>query len=364
MHVLICPDKFKGSLSAKRVAVAMANGLPLGTTHTILPLADGGEGSLEVVASLLSGDWVNVHVQNPLFETISSSYYLSGNQAFIEMARASGLALIRPSKRKTIETSTFGTGELIQDALQKGAKEIFLFVGGSATTDGGIGMAAALGFQFLDQDGNVLLPIGRNLPSIHQIISPTTTFEAKFTVICDVENPLLGKNGAVAVYAPQKGVSPQESLELEKGLTHISYLAEKQGLGYFASVPGAGAAGGLAWGAMTFLSASIKTGTEVIFTLTNFKKHLQKADIVLTGEGKMDQQTMQGKLIHGVAAMASMYQKTVWVVCGKNELTRAQHQSMGVEKVTQLLSPTTSFEEAVTHVETLIALRTQQLFLF
>ncbi|MFN3590107.1 MAG: glycerate kinase [Spirosomataceae bacterium] len=363
MHVLICPDKFKGSLPAARVAAAMAKGLPIGTTHTILPLADGGEGSLEVIASFVSGTWIDVHVQNPLFKSIFSSYYLSGNKAFIEMARASGLALLPSSKRKTIETSTFGTGQLIQDALQRGANEIFLFVGGSATTEGGIGMATALGFQFLDVTGKVVLPIGKNLLSINQIVSPVFELNVSFTVICDVENPLIGLTGAAAVYGPQKGATRGDIKLLDDGLRHLALLAESAGLPSRTNIPGAGAAGGLAWGAMTFLNAQLKSGTDFIFELMNFAQFLQKADIVLTGEGKMDFQTLHGKLIHGVASMALSYQKPVWVVCGKNELNTTQHQSMGVEKVAQLLSPTISFEEAVAHVETLIALRTQQLFL-
>ena len=362
MHVLICPDKFKGSLSAEHVAEAMAKGLPLGTTHTILPLADGGEGSLEVIASSVSGTWVDVRVQNPLFKTISSSYYLSDNKAFIEMSRASGLGLLHPSERKTIETSTVGTGQLIQDALQRGANEIFLFVGGSATTDGGIGMASALGFQFLDKTGKSIVPIGKNLLSIAEIIIPQSSVNISYTVVCDVENPLLGRMGAAAVYGPQKGATREDIQLLEEGLTHIASLAVSAGLPSRENVPGAGAAGGLAWGAMTFLHAQLKSGTDIIFERLNFNHFVQKADIILTGEGKMDTQTLHGKLIHGVASVASSYQKPVWVVCGKNELSTPQYQSIGIEKVAQLLSPGTSFEEAVAHAETLIALRTQQLF--
>lgn len=362
MHVLICPDKFKGSLSAERVAKAMAKGLPLGTTYTILPLADGGEGSLEVIASSVSGIWVDVHVQNPLFKTISSSYYLSDNKVFIEMSRASGLALLHPSERKTIETSTAGTGQFIQDALQRGANEIFLFVGGSATTDGGIGMASALGFQFLDKTGKSIVPIGKNLLSIAEIISPKSSINVSYTVICDVENPLLGQRGTAAVYGPQKGATREDIQLLEEGLTHVAFLALSSGLPSRVDVPGAGAAGGLAWGAMTFLHAQLKSGTDFIFERLNFNQFVQKADIILTGEGKMDSQTLHGKLIHGVASVASSYQKTVWVVCGKNELSTLQYQSMGIEKVAQLLSPSITFEEAVAYVETLIALRTQHLF--
>jgi glycerate 2-kinase len=319
MNILIACDSFKDALNATAVCGAIEKGLHLANpafNTKIFPLADGGEGLSEVLSYHLGLKRIDLEVHDPLFRKISATYNLSEDQqtAFIEMAQAAGLQLLANEERNPLLTSTFGVGQMIEHALEMGAKRIVLGIGGSATNDLGIGMAAALGWQFLDEVQNVLSPIGGNLGKIHSIVNPDMkNLEGiEFDVMSDVKNPLLGASGAAQVYARQKGANDAAIIQLEKGAENlfqaVNVPIEK------AAVPGAGAAGGLGFGLMHFLGASLKSGIDTMMDLTHFDQQVAWSDLIITGEGRLDSQTAQGKLIAGIIQRASP--KPVIALCG------------------------------------------------
>ncbi len=286
-----------------------------------MPLADGGDGLLEVIRHYTDAQPRYAQVSDPLSRTIYSSWLLSadGQTAWIEMARASGLALLEPREYNCLLTTTFGTGQLIGEAIRKGAREIVIGIGGSATNDGGIGMAAALGVRFLDGGGKELRPNGGNLERIVRIdLHKDRPWKGiRFRVASDVQNPLCGPEGASRVYAPQKGAGPEEVERLEAGMLNYAAVL-KRDLGIdLADRPGAGAAGGLGAGCMAFLDAALIGGAELVFEYSRAAERVQEADVIITGEGKIDGQTMQGKLVAGIAALALRYQKPVVALCGQ-----------------------------------------------
>lgn len=363
MKTLICPDKFKGSLTAAEVARAIEKGLPKHYEPTLVPMADGGEGSLEVIANNLAGEWKTAQVNDPLFREISANYFISQTTAYIEMAKASGYELLTNNERNCSKTTTFGTGELIQDAISNGAKSIYLFIGGSATNDGGIGVAAALGYKFLDKLGEELSPIGENLIRIHDIISPKKSFpEIEFTVVCDVTNPFYGINGAAHVYAAQKGASPEQIIALNKGLENLAHVIQKQFKINLQEISGTGAAGGLGGGAVAFLNAKIQSGTETLIDIPGLRKKIKKSDLVITGEGKVDNQSVSGKLIDGISKIAKANQVSVWIICGICEIPESELKELGVEKVITLVNEETPAEYAIQHAEELIEKRLRGYF--
>lgn len=318
VHVLISPDKFKGSLSASQVCEALEKGIKKRRPKTIFtsfPLADGGEGTLELIHRLHGGTWISVDTFDPLMRPISAEYVWLADQktAYIEMARASGLALLAEKERNPLKTSTFGTGVLIADALKQGATQIILTVGGSATNDAGIGMAAALGWTFLDAKGAVLEPIGENLIHVASI-SAAELSSCTFTVVTDVTNPLAGPSGAAFVFAAQKGASAIVIKQLDKGLNNIESF-----FGSIASEPGAGAAGGLGAGARYFLNAKIASGSSWIMDKVHFNWALLKADFIITGEGKIDSSTWGGKVVSEVVKRCDKVYKQSILVSGTFE---------------------------------------------
>ncbi len=318
VHVLISPDKFKGSLSASQVCDALEKGIKKRrpkTTLTKMPLADGGEGTLEVIQQLHGGTWITVDTFDPLMHPIQADYLYLADQktAYIEMARASGLALLSTKERNPLKTTTFGTGVLIADALSRGASQIILTIGGSATNDAGIGMAAALGWKFLNRDGNELTPTGENLIHIASITSVDLAACA-FTVVTDVENPLAGPTGAAYVFAAQKGASATAIKQLDKGLNNISTI-----FGSISSEAGAGAAGGLGAGARFFLNANIVSGSSWVMDKVHFNRALLKADFIITGEGKIDSSTWGGKVVSEVVIRCDKVFKQTILVSGAFE---------------------------------------------
>jgi glycerate kinase len=325
MRILICPDKFKGSLSAEQVCEAIEFGIRQGDSlYDIvkLPLADGGEGTLEVLQSALGGEMIELSVLDPLFRPILADYLwiASDQKAFVEMSRASGLALLQSAERNALKTSSYGTGQLILHALEKGAKEIILTVGGSATNDAGIGMAAALGFQFLDHQGEELSPIGENLVHVSQI-APSERLkdfqQINFKVATDVENILFGLEGAAYVFASQKGADAESIKYLDKGLINIASFFDHE---YpISQNSGAGAAGGLGAGAMFFLGATKVSGSDMVLEAVDFEQKLAHADFVITGEGKIDSQTWYGKLVAEILKRAQFAEKKCLLVCGIQE---------------------------------------------
>ena len=317
-----------------------------------LPLADGGDGTVDVVKHYLNGKKILVQVNDPIFRPTSATYFYSNeNQfAYIEMAEASGLKLLKDDERNCMQTSTYGTGELICDALKKGAKEIILGIGGSATNDGGIGMASALGYRFLDDQGNDLKPIGGNLAAIRKIDSSKAhpaLSKVRFKVACDVSNPLYGDDGAAKVYGRQKGASEEEIELLDTGLRNLSQIIiEEYGIDLH-SVKGSGAAGGIGGGAIVFLNGTLTSGIDLIKELADFDASIADADWIITGEGQLDGQTLSGKTIDGVIASAAKRNIPVAALCGSVDISLELQEQLGLKYVTSIIKGVTNLEQAM-----------------
>jgi len=324
MKILIASDAFKESLSAKGVSEALASGIRRVLPETeirIIPMADGGEGTVESVIDATRGRWIALEVRDPLMRPVRSRYGITGDglTAVIEMAAASGLELLDPAERNPWVTSSFGTGQLILDALERGCTRIIVGIGGSATNDGGMGMARALGVRFtgaggtdLGEGGGFLASLERiHLEGLHPGIGRTGIL-----VACDVSNPLTGPEGASFTYAPQKGADAVMVSQLDSGMAHYARIIREQ-LGREVSVvPGAGAAGGLGAGLLAFLNATLVNGFSLVAETVALEEAIRDADLIITGEGRMDQQTMFGKTPFGVAQLAGKYGKPVIGVAG------------------------------------------------
>ncbi|MBQ6582487.1 MAG: glycerate kinase [Mogibacterium sp.] len=307
MNVLIAPDSFKGSLTAIEVCEIIGRAarevLP-DCTVTPIPIADGGEGTVDSVLTAVAGSRIPVKVHDPLGRRITACYGILGDgTAVMEMAAASGLTLVTREERDVLHSNTFGTGEMLLDAVRRGADPILIGIGGSATNDGGIGMAAALGARFLDGSGAELSPVPASLSSIRKIdLSgiPAEISEARIVILSDVRNPLLGPDGATAVYGPQKGVTPGMIHPLDQAMEHYIVLLEQTTGKQIRDIPGAGAAGGLGAGLLAFTRAEIRSGVDAVLEITEFDRKLQDADLVVTGEGRMDAQSAYGKVVSGI----------------------------------------------------------------
>jgi glycerate 2-kinase len=368
MNILIAPDKFKGTLSAMEVCDSIERGLLQNDSAGNLsirkfPLADGGEGTLDIFHWHTHGRLMEVTVHDPLLRKITSSYALSGDgkTAFIEMASASGLGLLRAEEQDPLQTTTFGTGEMILDALKRNVDEIILGIGGSATNDAALGAIVPLGGTVLDKKRNPLSPRGATLTLVDQIdvskLHPRLK-EILITAICDVTNPFYGAHGAAFVYAPQKGASSQSVVELDEGLQNVHHIIKRDFGLDLQQVKGAGAGGGFAGGLCAFLGAQLKPGTEVVFEITKIAESLEWADIVITGEGKLDKQTMHGKLVAGISQQCNKLYKKVLAVCGVNQLASKEWQSLGLESVHSLsdfAGEKKALQEAAVVLETLAA---------
>lgn len=346
MNILVAPDKFRGSLEAAEVCDAIENGVIKAYPNakvTTIPLADGGEGTSKILTRQANGSEVMVTVMDPLNRPVKATYGLSEDHqvAFIEMAVASGLGLLKTEERNPLRTSTFGTGQLIVDALDRGVKKIILGIGGSATTDGGIGMAEALGYSFKDSEGHTLLPNGQSLEKIVSIdkhnADPRLAL-VSVVVACDVTNPLFGKEGAAFVYGPQKGADPEMVARLDQGLENLAQVATRAFGRDVSQVPGAGAAGGLGAGCMWFLNAVLKDGISIVMEQYNIAALVEKADLVITGEGKVDEQTLAGKVVKGLAGLCKSHHVPLAVVCGTLQITPEQAKDAGMTYAVSVLN--------------------------
>lgn len=312
---LIASDKFKGSISGEDACAAIERGILAADPTaqcTRLPIADGGEGMAETLTAALGGSMIEgVPCTDALGRPITGSYGLAGTVAVIEMAEASGMWRIASDERDPWRASTFGTGELMRDAIARGAETIYLGLGGSATNDGGVGMGLALGVKFLDADGDAVTDLPADLEKV-KLIELLPDFP-DLIVACDVTNPLLGPNGCSSIYGPQKGVTDETFPAHEARLDHlVELLNGHDGLGANpAKTPGSGAAGGLGFGALVFGGGELKPGFDLIAHATGLDAAVQEADVVVTGEGKLDSQTLSGKGPAGVAAMATAAGKKV-----------------------------------------------------
>lgn len=307
MKFLFAPDSFKGTISsahAIEMLQTVANKIFPDAQTVGVPMGDGGEGTIEALVDVLCGKYRFVTVHDPLGREITAKYaILTDHIAVIEMAQASGLPLLREEERNPLLASSFGTGELILDALGQGAREIYLMIGGSATNDGGMGMASALGFRFLNHRGEPVEARGAAMEDVAEIdlsqVNPHL-LSSKITIMCDVNNPLLGPNGATYVYGAQKGATPEIQEQLERGLANlIDVIEEKAGM-ELRHKPGAGAAGGLSITLMAFAGAVLRSGIETVLDILCFDKLLEGVDLVVTGEGRLDYQSAHGKVLDGI----------------------------------------------------------------
>jgi glycerate kinase len=361
VKVLVCPDKFKGSLTAVEVCDAVERGIKkksIDCSVEKIPLADGGEGTFDFLVNHFNGKIIHTQVNDPLFRKIISSYGISadGHTAFIEMAKASGLQLVEKEKQNPLHTTSLGTGELILHAINNRVRKIILGIGGSATNDGGIGMASALGFQFYSNTGELLTPTGKNLLQITTIKKrglADILNEVEFTVLSDVKNPLTGKAGAAYVYGPQKGANDTDVKLLDDGLKHFSSIVTNT-LNKVAEFPGAGAAGGLGAGAKIFLNAEIKPGIAFIISLSGLEEKIRNSDVVITGEGKVDEQTFYGKVVGEVSELTSRYGKRLIIICGKSEIDVASRKAVQNCSLIQLIGKGISEEDAIKDASSLI----------
>ena len=352
--VVIAIDSFKGCLTSQEAGEAAARGVRRawpGCQTLTVPVADGGEGWLEALVNASGGSLVSVRAHDPLMEVREASYGLSsdGQTAFVEMARISGLPLVPEARRNPLLTTTYGTGELIGDALGRGCRRVLIGLGGSATNDAGMGMLQALGFHFLDKEGKETALGGQALGEVERIddtdVLPAVR-ETVFLAACDVRNPFYGPEGAAHVFAPQKGATPAQVEELDKGLRHFSEVIRQHTGTDISTLPGAGAAGGMGGGLAAFLHAELKPGIELVLDTAGFPALLRDADLVITGEGRADRQTLMGKVPAGVLVEAHRQGIPVALLAGQVEDEAALLRA-GFKKVCGINPPGTPLSRAL-----------------
>jgi glycerate 2-kinase len=383
LRILVAPDKFKGSLTALEAAQAMERGIRKALPDArvvMVPLADGGEGTVEAMVNVPGGQTINITVMGPLGNAVRSKFGLIGPSVLsqvglgakgtgmfsgiIEMALASGLSLVPADKRNPMITTTYGTGELIRAALHESCKKIIIGIGGSATTDGGMGMAQALGATFFDKNGMELgLGSGQYLSQVADIeVSGMDkgVRDAKVIIASDVRNALTGPDGAAAVYGPQKGATPEMVKQLDEGLENYASVIKKR-LGVdVKDIPGAGAAGGLGAGLMAFLGAEMRSGVEVIMDAVWFDHKLTGVDLVLTGEGNIDAQTVFGKVVAGVARRSKANGVPVIAIGGGVTPEAEPLKTIGVKELHQFVTPGMTYEFAMENASELLEDKTAE----
>jgi glycerate 2-kinase len=369
MKIFIAPDSFKESLSAAKAAHSIACGIRKAMPNAqiiSIPMADGGEGTVEAMVLATSGRNIPVLSVDPLGREIQSFYGVLGNEttAVIEMAAASGLALLHPKGRNPMITSTFGTGLLIKDAIEKGFKDVIIGIGGSATNDGGTGMAMALGFRFLDQYGNSIEQGGGPLEKLAGIDGSGAlpqVKDVKITVACDVKNPLFGPQGAAYVFARQKGADEDMVGKLDANLRHLAAITTRFLGKDISQQEGTGAAGGLGFGLMAFLGAEMKPGFDVINEITGLEEHIRNADLVITAEGKIDFQTKFGKTPWGIGQIAQKYKVPVIALAGMvGEGIETLHHE-GITACFAIADKPMGLEESLERVGELLENKTEQI---
>lgn len=360
MKLLFASDSFKGTLSSEqiiRLLTDSANRIFPGCETVGVPIADGGEGTVDAVIAVTKGCLRTVKVHGPLMEEASASYgVFHGDSAIIEMAAASGLPMVPVQKRNPLHTTTFGTGELIKDALDNGYRRLSIAIGGSATNDGGMGAMRALGIKFLDQDGKELSGIGEDLGKVADIdvsgLHPAVK-DASITVMCDVNNPLTGPDGATYTFGKQKGGTPEILDELEAGMKqYASVMRDKLGLDV-ENLAGAGAAGGLGAALCGYLNAELKSGIETVLDLIDFDGLLEGTDLVVTGEGRIDWQSAFGKVPSGVGMRCKAKQIPAVAIVGGMGNGAEKIYEFGVDSIVPTINGAMDIEEALERAEEL-----------
>jgi len=355
MKVVIAIDSFKGSLSSLQAGNAVKDAvhrLSKDAEVIVKPLADGGEGTVEALAETSHAEMVEIEVNGPLLKPVVAKYCIlkDTNTAVIEMASASGITLISAKERNPLETTTYGVGELIKDAIAKGCRRFIIGIGGSATNDGGTGMLTALGYEFLDADNNPISFGAKGLKNLHRIKADNVLPELKechFHIACDVTNPLCGEKGCSAVFGPQKGATPEMVKQMDAWLEKYAELAKTVSCKADKDYAGAGAAGGLGFAFLSFTNARLKSGIEIVLDEIRLGEDIKNADIVVTGEGRLDSQTVMGKAPIGVAKLAKKYGKLVIAFSGCVTEDAEICNEHGIDAFFPVLRGITTLEEAL-----------------
>jgi len=363
MKIVIAPDSFKGSLKSHQVARAMAAGVraALPDAEIVeLPVGDGGEGTLDALVAATGGTFETHTVRGPLGEPVEARLGLlgDGETVFVEMAEASGLSLITPGQRDPLRATTFGTGELIRIALRSGRRRLLIGIGGSATNDGGAGALQALGVRLLDANGNELAPGGAALAALASLNRADFQVPENVEVIvaCDVTNPLLGAEGASAIYAPQKGAGPTDISRLDQALAYFAAVVARNVGKDWKDTPGAGAAGGLGFALLAFLGARLERGVSLVLDAVKLDRALQGADLVLTGEGRIDRQTTEfGKTLTGIGERARKVGVPVLALAGSLGADLGDYRSAGLDGIGSVVPGPMALEEAMNRSAALVA---------
>ncbi len=360
MKIVLALDSFKGSLTAVEACASAAEGwLSACPSAEVVckPMADGGEGTAQALMASRGGEWRPCEVMGPLpSQRVLAGYawFAKERMALVEMAAASGITLLKQEELNPLRTTTYGTGELLLAALKAGAQKILLALGGSATVDGGVGMAQALGWRVLDRAGHPVPPGGASLSRIEHIAPPAGWQVPPVEALTDVTNPLLGPRGAAHVFGPQKGATPAMVEELERGLAHWADVVRRDVGREVAEVPGAGAAGGLGAGAMAFLNANITSGIRAIMQASNLEEAMTGADWVITGEGRLDPQSFDGKVVSGVLELAARKKVRVAVLAGCVQYAPAEWARRGILAVEACATPGLPLDYAIAHAAELL----------
>ena len=369
MKILIIPDSFKESLDSLEVAQLIQKGLSSISPNeefTIIPTADGGEGTVKALVYATKGKIIELEVENPLGKPIMAHYGIINNDTVvIEAASCIGLGLLKKEEKNPMKTSSYGVGQLIKSALDEGYQKFIIGLGGSSTNDGGAGMAQALGIQFSNK---YFQKVPKGAENLHQIAHTKISLDprikkCKFVAACDVNNPLLGPTGATYTYSRQKGASEQDLPILEKNLKHFSGILQNiyKKEPSIEVVPGSGAAGGLGAGVMTFLNAKLQSGFSIFNEQIQLEEYIKEADLIITGEGRLDTQTLYGKVIKGICDLAKKYDKKVAAIVGSNELEEEQYKALGLDIVISLKNDELSIEDCINDAQQLVEKRAIEL---
>lgn len=372
MKIVIAPDSFKGSLTAKEVCDSIETGIKKifdDAQIVKVPMADGGEGTVQSLVDCTCGKIINIKVKGPLMNEIESFYGIlgDGDTAVIEMAAASGLPLLKKEEYNPMKTTTYGTGELIRDALGRGVKNIIIGLGGSATNDGGAGMLSALGVKFSDENKKALKDgiNGESLGKIREIDLTNMDKRLKdcnIVAACDVTNPLCGKNGASYIFGPQKGADPYMAKVLDSNLKNYGKIIEKKTGIPVIDYPGAGAAGGLGSAILAFLNGKLEKGIDIVIKTTKLEQKLKNADLVVTGEGRIDYQTQFGKTPYGVACLAKKYNIPVIAIAGSIGSDINELHEKGFEAIFSIVNSPMNLDDALKNASILLQNESEEVF--
>ncbi len=354
MRIVVAPDKFKGSLTAREAGSAMARGLARafpGAIIDVVPVADGGDGTAQALVDALGGKFVEATVHGPDWQPVGAAYgALPEGRAVIELARASGLALMPSGRNDALRATTYGTGQLIAAAIAAGNTRVILAIGGSATTDGGSGALAALGARFLDAGGTEIQRGGEALAELQTVDTRALDERLKgveIVIASDVDNPLCGRRGTAAIFAPQKGASPADVSTLERAMSHYADVIERHAGAKMRDVPGAGAAGGVGFGFVALAGARLQPGAELVLDAVGFSNRLAGADLVVTGEGRIDRQTLAGKAPYAVARAAAKRHIPAVAVAGSIDCAATDLAELGFASAMSIVRSPITLEDAI-----------------